>query len=177
MNHFFDKKIVLIGPMGAGKSTVAYQLADMGQLVCFDTDAMVEAASGHSISELFTTVGEAGFRELESQALAEALQHDQPCVVATGGGVVLAADNRRLLRAENFVVWLDADAATLVQHIGDTTSRPLFQGRDATEVLSQILSERHDLYAEVADFHVDVTSYGGPRAVAEYVLELLGDDE
>lgn len=175
MSFTGTKQIVLVGPMGVGKSSVARRLAALMNLEWCDTDELVEAEVGCSISELFSTRGEQVFRELESAALHQALNTGEGCVVATGGGVVLAEVNRLKLMENGLVVWLDADVQTLLEHIGDTTSRPLFRHREPTIVLQEILEQRGPLYAEVADLRVDVSWYESADAVAKKILELLGD--
>ena len=144
--------------MGAGKSSVARVLGERLGVGVADLDGMIEAVEGSSVSELFERAGEAWFRRRESELLAEAIRSGVQ-VVACGGGVVLDAERRRLLRERCRVVWLEASpaaAAARLEAAGGLSAsvRPLLAGRPARERLEELLSERAALYAEAAHVRV-----------------------
>jgi shikimate kinase len=163
------RHLVLVGMMGAGKSTTGAALAEALGRTFVDTDALVEVEAGSPVSEVFAERGEAAFRRLEARVLEEVLATEAPAVVATGGGVVLDAANRAAL-APHTVVWLRARPETLADRVVDDGSRPVLgAGGDVTsgellERLRVLHVERALLYAEVADVVVDVD--GLDRAAA-----------
>jgi shikimate kinase len=164
--------VALVGLSGAGKSTVAPLLANrLGVGSFVDLDRVIERRRGCTVAEIFDTDGEAAFRRLESDALAEALD-GPPVVIATGGGIVLDHGNRALLRAGATVVWLRATPAHLAGRLADTNeARPLLSG-DAEFALHRLAEEREALYSEVADLVIDVDGVD-PVSVAEEVAGRL----
>jgi shikimate kinase len=160
-------RLVLVGMMGSGKSTVGRQLAGRLGWAFRDSDAMVEASTGSTAAELFATRGEDGFRAEESRVLVEALEGAGPVVVAAAGGAVLAPANRALLAAHT-VVWLRADPATLAARVGDGDGRPLLEA-DPAGTLVGLDAVRRPLYEEVADVVVDVDALD-PATVVDRVL-------
>lgn len=159
--------IVLVGPMGAGKSVAGALLARRLGLAFVDVDAEVEAEAGARIADLFRDAGEAAFRARESALLARCLARDRR-VVATGGGAVLAAANRQRLRERGLVAWLQADPATQLQRLDGCSDRPLLEGEDRLARLRALAAERDPLYSEVADLAVDTRGLD-PAAVAAAV--------
>ena len=146
-------RVFLVGPRGSGKSTVARLLADALGWSWIDADAVVERIAGLSIRDIFAAEGEAGFRRRESDALAE-LCRLEAHVIATGGGVVLRAENRALLKRSGVVIWLTGDIDTLWGRIGgDATTasrRPTLTvgGRDE---VAELIAAREPWYRECAD--------------------------
>ena len=167
-----SEHIALVGLSGSGKSTVAPLVsARRGLGAPVDLDRVVEGRVGRPVHELFEEEGEATFRRLESDALADALA-GPPVVIATGGGVVLDAENRRLLRSGASVVWLRGSPAHLASRLADTTeARPLLSG-DAEFALHRLAEEREALYSEVADVVIDVDGVD-PVTVADEVVRAL----
>jgi len=162
-------RIVLVGPMGAGKSTVAALLAEQWGLPVRDTDTDIEAAEGRSISDIFVDDGEDHFRALEAAAVAEALAgHDG--VLALGGGAVLDPRTRDLL-AGHRVVFLRVGLSDAVKRVGLGVGRPLLLGNVRARIKA-LLDERTPVYESVAT-HVVETDGRTPEEVAHEVEGLL----
>ena len=149
-----ESRIFLVGPMGAGKTTIGNQLARSLNLDFIDLDQELERRTGASVSLIFDIEGESGFREREKKLIDELTQRDRT-VLATGGGAVLAADNRQRLSRRGFVIYLKTRLETLVERTRYDTSRPLLHSGDPAATLDEILQVREPLYAEVADLVVD----------------------
>lgn len=164
--------MVLVGPMGSGKSAVGRALAAALAVDHVDTDDLVEHHTGTTIPALFAAEGEDGFRRRESEALHLAFA-GSPKVISTGGGIVTIERNRELLAGSGaLVVWLDAALDTLVQRVGDGAGRPLLAGTDVRAALSDTVSTRADHYAAVADLRLDTTERTCDDVVAAIVAEL-----
>lgn len=148
------RNVVLVGPMGAGKTSIGRRLAERLGLRFVDADREIEAQTGASVATIFDCEGEAGFRSRE-RALLENLLHDAGCVIATGGGAVIDAGSRRLLREHGFVIHLHADVETQLRRLARDRTRPLLQRDDREAVLEQLALARAPLYAEVADLRYD----------------------
>jgi shikimate kinase len=166
------RNLVLIGPMGAGKSSVARLLAVWTGWRAVDTDAWVRRDQGRSIPEIFAERGEAFFREREAAAL-EALEGRSRFVVATGGGIVVRPDNRERLRALGCVIWLSASPDVLFERVSRNQRRPLLQTADPRSTLVELLQVREPLYRSCAHFAVD-TSGKSHAEVAREVLAGVG---
>lgn len=164
-------RVVLVGPMGAGKTTVAALLAEAWGVAARDTDADVEAAEGRTISDIFVDSGEARFRELERAAVGEALaQHHG--VLALGGGAVLDPVTRDLLHGQP-VVFLRVGLSDAVKRVGLGSARPLLLGNVRGRIKA-LLDERTPIYEQVATYTVD-TDGRSPEDVAREVQELIDD--
>ncbi len=166
------RRLLLVGMMGSGKTTVAELAARRLGWPHLDSDAEVEAATGRSVPELFAEGGEAAFRAREAEALERVLSVE-PAVVSVAGGAILDPHSRGLMRRAGTVVWLRATLATLAARVGDGAGRPLLEGGPAG-ALAALDAARHDLYAEVADAVVDVDDKT-PEEVAEAALGAIGE--
>ncbi len=165
-------RVVLVGPMGAGKTTVAGLLAETWGLEVRDTDSDVEAIAGKGVSDIFVEDGEEVFRVLEAAAVARALdEHDG--VLALGGGAVLDPVTRERL-AEHRVVFLRVGLSEAVKRVGLGIGRPLLLGNVRARIKA-LLDERAPIYAEVASDTVD-TDERSPEDVAREIVRLLGED-
>jgi shikimate kinase len=161
-------RILLIGMMGAGKSTVGRMIAERLQWPYVDSDEEVERRTGMTVPQIFAKKGEPAFRAEEAHALDEAATSDGPVVVSVAGGAVLDADNRARIRQAGLVVWLRAEVSTLAQRVGAGAGRPLL-GDDPQAALSRLYLERAPLYRDLADLTVDVDQ-STPAEVADRVL-------
>lgn len=164
--------VVLVGMMGAGKTTVGRSVASRLGVDFVDTDDLVEARAGKSVRDIFASEGEAAFRTLESQGLAESLKSPVDVVVAAAGGTVLSESNRAALREHaDVVVWLDADVSALGERASRGAHRPLLDG-DVEDRLMALDGERRVLYQSVADVRLDTTGKGIAEVVQEVVAAL-----
>jgi shikimate kinase len=167
-----DRPIVLVGMMGAGKTTVGRRLAARLGLPFVDADAEIEAAAGMPIAEIFARFGEPYFRDGERRVIAR-LVDGPPRVIATGGGAFCDARTRALILERGTAVWLDADIPTLVARVGRRGHRPLLVGHDPEAVLSELAVVRNPLYAEA---HLRVKSEDVPHdRTVDAILEHLGE--
>lgn len=148
--------IVLVGMMGVGKSTVGRVLAAALDRPLFDSDEMIEDRTGRTVRDIWLTDGEPAFRALETEVLLEALDADEPSVIAAAGGVVLSETNRSILQsADAEVVWLRAGIEVLVERTRSGGHRPLLD-EDPEATLRRMYDDRAPLYQEVADAIVSV---------------------
>jgi shikimate kinase len=159
-------RVVLVGPPGSGKSTVAALLAGRLGLPYEDADTLVETRAGKAIPDIFVDSGEAEFRKLERAAVIEVLGHDG--VVSLGGGAVLDPDTRADLTGHT-VVFLDVSLSEAATRVGLGTSRPLLLG-NVRGRLKQLMDARRPLYAQVATFTIDTDG----RTPEEIVDEIAG---
>lgn len=159
--------LFLVGMMGSGKTTVGRLLAtDLGYQF-FDTDDLIEQLSGQTVTEIFATAGEAEFRRLETQVLAE-LSAYKKLVIATGGGIVLQSQNWSYLH-HGLVIWLDAPVQTLYRRLQGDRSRPLLATPEPLLKLQELLAQRQPVYAQ-ADVRVAINESDRPDQVAAQVL-------
>ena len=165
------KSIVLIGMMGAGKSSVGRCLQQRTGLARLDTDEMVAAQFGIPIAQIFEKHGEEGFRIAETEVLRK-LAPVRPAVVVTGGGIVVRAENVDLLKQLGTVVWVTAEEATLFERAARRNDRPLLQKENPRAVFSKLFRERESLYAAAADLRVDTSTLTHDE-VAETILNRL----
>jgi shikimate kinase len=164
------KTIVLIGLMGAGKTSIGKRLAARLGLPFVDADHEIERAAGCTIQEIFDRFGEAGFRDGERRVIARLLE--QPVqVLSTGGGAFMDAETRAMIRERGLSVWLRADLDLLVHRTARRDHRPLLRQGEPREVLSRLMELRYPVYAE-ADLTVD-SDDSPPELTTERVLAAL----
>lgn len=165
--------IFLIGPMGAGKSTIGRRVADLLGLAFYDLDNAIEERWGADISLIFEIEGEIGFRRRESVLLNE-LTAWSNIVLATGGGVVLTPVNRQRLMQRGFVVYLQPTIEQQLARLRRDRKRPLLTTVDRRERLEQLAMEREPLYREIADMTLSTANmYGSPQMTARQLLYSL----
>jgi len=171
MTARLPKNIVLIGFMGCGKSTVARRLEQILHYPLIDTDARIEAEAGMSIAEIFAAEGEEGFRARESLLLREIAASGMPRhIISTGGGIVVRPENRPLLRALGYVVWLRATEEVIHERTRHNRDRPLLYAEDPQRRIHELLSARTPFYAEAAHLTVDTEGLSSGE-VAAGILE------
>lgn len=151
-------RIYLIGPMGAGKTTIGRRVARRLQFDFRDTDLEIEKCTGVDISTIFDYEGESGFRDRETRML-EALSTREDCVIATGGGSVLRQENRRCMARTGFVVHLRVSVAQSLRRTRRNTTRPLLQSPNPEDILQRLARERGPLYEAIADCEVDTDKH------------------
>lgn len=167
--------IFLIGPMGAGKTTIGRQLSELLRLEFVDSDHEIEARTGANIPWIFDVEGEEGFRTRE-EAVVDELTRRRGIVLATGGGVVMREANRRHLRERGTVVYLLTPVSVQLERTARDRNRPLLRTADPRQRLTELMALRDPLYRETA--HVVVpTSGGSAREVALKIIHALPDGE
>ena len=165
------KSIVLIGMMGAGKTSVGRCLQRRTGLARIDTDEMIAAEFGIPIVQIFARHGEEKFREAEAKVLQK-LARDRPAIITTGGGIILRPDNVDLLKKLGAVIWLTADEKTLFERASRRNERPLLQKEKPQTVFSELFAKREALYASAADLQID-TEGKSHDDVADAILAKL----
>jgi len=165
-----DRSIVLVGLMGAGKSTVGRRLAHRLGLAFVDSDEEIERAADRTIPEIFDSFGESIFRDGERRVIRRLID-GEPKVIATGGGAFIDAETRALILARCISIWLDADIETLARRVSRRDHRPLLAGRDPLPLLRELAAARNPVYAEA---HLRVRSEVSPheRTVERIVAAL-----
>lgn len=154
--------LFLIGPMGSGKTTLGRRLAPLLGLEFLDLDEQLERRCGVEVSVIFEIEGEAGFRQREHAMLAEvAAQRGR--LIATGGGSVLRADNRALIRSAGLVVWLNTSVDQQIRRLERDKRRPLLAAPDRRSRLERMAAERNPIYAELADVEFESRNLPLPR--------------
>jgi len=172
LTHRLDRPIVLVGLMGAGKSTVGRRLARRLGLPFVDTDDAIEDAAGYSAAEIFERYGEADFRDGERRLVARLVDGDIR-VIATGGGAYVDSRTRKLLNERAITVWLDAPIDILADRTGRRDTRPLLRNGDRKSTLERLAEQRGPAYAEA---HIRVPSGGGAhKDVVEAILKAIED--
>ncbi len=170
-----DRNLFLVGMMGAGKTTVGKALARRLGREFIDCDREIVERTGVPIATIFEIEGEAGFRRRESQVLAE-LATRRGTVVATGGGAVLAEENRRTMRASGTVIYLRVSLDHLHERTKRDTARPLLAQGDRREILRDLLERRDPFYRECADLVVD-SGAQSPGSLAQRVIDALNRED
>ncbi|MBA3929782.1 MAG: shikimate kinase [Xanthomonas sp.] len=157
--------LILVGPTGAGKTSIGKRVAERFGLVFVDADQAIVDRTGASIVTLFEHVGEAGFREREKDTLHELLA-GRGQLISTGGGAVLDPDNRIQMKQRGYVVYLQVSVEAQLKRLGRCTNRPLLQRPDREQVLHDMAVAREPLYREVADLTLDTDGLTPPEATA-----------
>jgi shikimate kinase len=145
------RSLVLVGMMGAGKSTIGRRLSARLRLPFLDADIEIEAAAGMSIPDIFETHGEPHFRDGEARVIARLLDNG-PAVIATGGGAFMREDTRRRIRDKAVSIWLKADADIIMKRVKRRADRPLLQTADPAGTIGRLIAEREPVYQ-----HADLT--------------------
>ncbi|MEZ5538326.1 MAG: shikimate kinase AroK [Thiolinea sp.] len=166
-----QKNIILVGLMGAGKSTIGRQLARRCKLAFYDSDKVIEERTGVNIPTIFDIEGEAGFRDREEKVISDLCRLDN-IVLATGGGSVLREPNRECVKSSGYVVYLRASAEQLYQRIRHDKNRPLMQTDNPLQTLRDLLKARENYYLDVADL---VVPTGKQRAsnITRHIMQKL----
>jgi len=163
--------VVLVGLMGAGKSTVGRELASYLGFSFIDTDDELERRMGVTIPVIFDVEGEDGFRLRETKVIAD-MPDQKNSVISTGGGVVLKSENREYLKSAGKIVYLSASADILYDRTKNSKKRPLLQKTDIKKTIEQLLSEREELYRNVADIIIESGKWS-PKEMAKKIAERL----
>jgi shikimate kinase len=174
-----NPNIYLIGPMGAGKTTIGKRIAEIKGMNFVDSDTEIEKRTGVDISFIFDMEGEAGFRRREREMLAE-LTRLSNTVLATGGGAVLDSENRDLLSARGVVVYLETSLEQQLARTRNNRDRPLLEGSDDIEAtLKELMQERDPFYRKIADLVVTTGDQPARKLAREIVesLESIGTAE
>lgn len=166
--------VAVVGMAGVGKSTVAMRVASRLGRRFVDLDQLIAEREQASVAEIFGSGGEAGFREAERRALLSLLEVDDPPVIATGGGVVVRADNRADLIARSVCVWLDADRADVVARLSLSPGRRPLIGADIGASVDALIAQRTPWYDEVATVRIDTSGLGIGEVVDRVVVALAG---
>lgn len=160
-------KIVLIGFMGSGKSTLGKELSDKLGLFFFDVDAYIEEKYQREIKEIFAKEGEEAFRRMETEALKEILLKEEEVLVSTGGGVVTREENVALLKEKGLVFYLKAGVETILSRLKGDVSRPLLQSEDLEKKIRELMAHREGAYLEAADYVIPTDGTSVPDLVEE----------
>lgn len=163
--------IFLIGPMGAGKTSVGKLLAKILSYHFYDSDQEIERQTGADIPWIFDIEGEEGFRQRESKVI-DSITKKTGIVLATGGGVILSAQNRQNLAARGKVFYLQASVEEQVNRTDRSKNRPLLLQKNHQSVFEKLKKEREPLYLEVADYVIN-TDHGSLRVIVDSILEKM----
>ncbi|MCQ4346344.1 shikimate kinase AroK [Pseudomonas stutzeri] len=167
------RNVILVGPMGAGKSTIGRLLAKELHLPFKDSDKEIEVRTGADIPWIFDVEGEQGFREREQAVIADLCREDG-LVLATGGGAILRPANREALRAGGRVVYLHTSVEQQLERTARDRNRPLLRTANPGQVLRELMAIRDPLYREIADVVIE-TDQRPPRLVVQEVLGRLAE--
>lgn len=166
------RNIFLVGPMGAGKSTIGRQLAQQLNMDFIDTDAEIEQRAGADIGWIFDVEGEQGFRKREERIIGELTQR-QGIVLSTGGGSVMSKENRNYLSARGIVIYLETTVEKQYQRTQRDKKRPLLQDvEDPRQVLEELAKVRNPLYEEIADITLP-TDEQSAKVMANQIIDLI----
>src|SRR5436309_3052076 len=164
------RSIVLVGMMGAGKSTIGRRLGARLRLPFLDADAEIEAAAGMSIPDIFESHGEPHFRDGEARVIARLLETG-PSILATGGGAFMREETRNRIRDKAVSIWLKADADTILKRVKRRVDRPLLQTADPAATIGRLIDERHPVY-QLADITIGSREVLHEKIVEECIVAL-----
>lgn len=162
------KPVILIGYMGAGKTTVGRLLAKEQGLAFLDTDDMIEKQEGRTISDIFAEEGEESFRNMETALLGRLIEEQlSDAVLSVGGGLPVRQENRELLKELGTVIYLTASKETIIKRVSDSENRPLLKGENLSEKVERMLAVRGPVYVETADIVIDTNQKTAQELVSE----------
>ena len=165
------KSIVLMGFMGAGKTTIGKKLAKALECEFIDTDEWIEKEKGRKISDIFAEDGEAVFRDMETDLLKRLQGSEEKFVLSIGGGMPVREENRALLRNLGIVIYLKTSKEEIIRRVSGNKNRPLLQGGDLEEKVTNLMNAREQIYVETA--HVEViTDRKNPSEVVENIMSI-----
>ena len=164
------QNIILIGFMGAGKTSVGKAIAEIRKKPLIDTDQMIEEYAGMTISRIFAEKGEKAFRQLETEVLERLLETADGDVISVGGGLPMREENRTLLKKLGMVVYLKVEPETVLERLKGDTTRPLLQAEDVKKRVQSLLAERGPVYTEAA--HQTLAVDG--RDIMDLAKEIIG---
>ena len=168
-------KFFLVGPMGAGKTTIGKMLAEELRLPFKDADREIEARSGVDIPWIFDAEGEDGFRRREAAMIQELSELDS-AVISTGGGAVLLPENRTLMAARGVVIYLHTTVEEQVRRTAKDRKRPLLANDNPEDTLRQLMEIRHPLYEEIADIQITTDTRGPKTVVQSLCRQIMGEE-
>ena len=171
MSLEIEKTIVLVGLMGAGKTSIGKRLAKNLELEFRDSDREIEEKMGCSIAEIFESFGEPYFRKIEQETIENLLKTKPPHILATGGGAFVNPETRAIIKEYGTSVWLRAELNVLVDRVSRKNHRPLLEKGDKSEILGQLIEQRYPAYTE-ADFVVDSDSGPHYKVVEQIIWKL-----
>lgn len=163
--------VCFIGLPGSGKSTIGRQLARNWGVEFVDSDLVLERRLGCSIKDYFAAHGEQAFRDAEAEVLADLARGQSACVLSTGGGAVLRAENRAVLHANTTVFYLQSSPEDIARRLRNDTTRPLLQGEDPLKRLRDLLAVRAPLYEETAHFVIDTVRCSTAQVVRKVTMQ------
>jgi shikimate kinase len=165
-----SKPLVLVGLMGAGKTTVGRRLAQTLDIPFVDSDQEIIEAAGCSISDIFEMYGEDVFRDLERKVMLRLLS-GEPCVLATGGGAFMNETIREAIRTQSISIWLRAELEVLLERVSRRDSRPLLKTGDKKQILERLMDERYPIY-QTADITID-SGHSSHEKVVDAIIEAV----
>lgn len=171
IHALINKPIVLIGLMGAGKTTIGNRLAKRLHMNFLDSDEEIAAAAGCSIPDIFEMHGEAIFRDLEKRVLERLLNDAKPFVLATGGGAWMTQGVRDVVKEKGISIWLNAELDILVDRVSRKNNRPLLEQGDKRAILQKLIDERYPMYA-LADITIESNLSGHEQVIQAILREL-----
>ena len=164
------QNMILIGFMGAGKTSVGEELAGRFGKTLIDTDRMIEERAGMSISDIFAVQGEEAFRRLETEVLEQLISEASGEMISVGGGLPLREENRKLLKKLGTIIYLRVRPETVLARLKGDTTRPLLQGDDVEEKVNSLLSKRCPIYEMAADRIISVDGRSVEQ-IADAIIE------